>query len=104
MSKRLEYLRKLVVDDGSTDPFHLYAFALELKSTGDFRQSLTTFEKLRATKPEYVPQYLMAGGVAQQLGDKVEAKKWFEEGLVRAKAAGDAHALSEIQQALLALG
>jgi len=102
MSKRLEFLEKTLAS-GSVDPFHRYAYALELKSVGRYEDALKAFEALRQAKPDYVPQYLMAGGVAQQLGKKDDAKKWLEEGLVRARAAGDAHALSEIQQALLAL-
>src|SRR5689334_12899162 len=100
MSKRLEFLEKTLAA-GSSDPFHRYAYALELKSLGRLDDALKAFEELREKNPTYVPQYLMAGGIAQQLGKNDDARRWLEDGLTRAKTAGDAHALSEIQQALL---
>jgi len=42
----------------------------------------------------------MAGGVADSLGKKDVAREWYEQGVVAAKAKGDAHTLSEIQSAL----
>ena len=103
MSKKLEMLEKLIAG-GSKDPFHFYAYALELKSLERWSDSLLAFAKLRELDPKYVPQYLMAGGVAQQLGNKDDARTWFEQGIERARAAGNAHALSELQQALAQLG
>ena len=102
MSKRLEMLQKMLAS-GTKDPFAHYAYALELKSLERFAESLTAFEKLRELDAKYVPQYLMAGGVAQQLGEHDRAREWFEQGIERARAAGDAHALSDLQQALAEL-
>lgn len=103
MSKRLEMLEKLLAA-GTADAFPRYAYALELKSLGRLEDSLKAFEQLRAHDAKYVPQYLMAGGVAQQLGKTDDARVWFEQGIERARAAGDAHALSELQQALAQIG
>lgn len=98
MSKRLEAIQKMLAA-GNNDPFTRYALALELKSLGRNDESLAAFEELRAADPTYVPQYLMAGGVAEALGKKDEALRWYDEGIAAARAKGDGHALSELQQA-----
>lgn len=98
MSKRLEAIQKMLAA-GNRDPFTRYALALELKSLGRNDESLAAFEELRAADASYVPQYLMAGGVAEALGKKDDALRWYDEGIVKAKQKGDSHALSELQQA-----
>ena len=102
MSKRLEMLEKMLAS-GTTDPFARYAHALELKSLGRLAESLVAFEQLRTQDAGYLAQYLMAGGVAQALGKKDDARTWFEQGIERARAKGESHALSELQGALAAL-
>lgn len=99
MSKRLEAIQKMMAA-GNKDAFTRYAFAMELKSLGRNEESLAAFVELRAADAAYVPQYLMAGGVAESLGNKDDARQWYEQGLERARAKGDSHALSEIQTAL----
>lgn len=104
MSKRLEVLQKMIDSGKAPDPsFARYAYALELKSLGRLDEALAAFEVLKSHDAAYVAQYLMAGGVAQTLGKNDIARAWFEEGIARAKAKGDGHALSELQQALLSL-
>ena len=103
MSKRLEAIKKML-DAGNRDPFTRYAYAMELKSLGRLEESLAAFEELRAAEPAYVPQYLLAGGVCEQLGRKDDARRWYDEGLAAARAKGDAHATSELQAARAALG
>lgn len=99
MSKRLEMIQKMMAS-GNRDAFTRYAYAMELKGLDRHRESLTAFEQLRTADPAYVPQYLMAGGVAEALGDKDNARAWYEQGIERARAKGDSHALSELQTAL----
>lgn len=99
MSKRLEAIKKMLAA-GNRDAFTRYALAMELKTLGRNEESLAAFEELRAADPAYVPQYLMAGGVAEALGKKDDARAWYEQGLEKARAKGDSHALSEIQTAL----
>ena len=103
MSKRLEVIEKMLAS-GKADAFTRYAYAMELKSLGRLDEALKAFEQLRTVDEKYVAQYLMAGGVADQLGKKDDARRWFEQGIERARAAGDGHAVSELQQALAQLG
>ncbi len=105
MSKRLEALQKMIDSGKAPDmSFARYAFAMELKTLGRLDESLVAFDVLKTHDAAYVAQYLMAGGVAQSLGKIDIARGWFEEGITRAKAKGDGHALSELQQALAAVG
>ena len=59
MSKRLEMLEQ-VLAKGSTDPFHHYAHAMELRSVGRKDDALAAFGKVAERFADYVPTYLMA--------------------------------------------
>jgi len=101
-SKRLAVLEKMT-GSGTKDPFAWYGLALEYKSLGRPDDAVATFTKLRAIDPEYVPQYLMCGSMLLELGRPSDAREWLTEGESRARAKGDGHALSEIQDALARL-
>lgn len=88
---------------GSKDPFHWYARAMELRSLSRLTDALPAYDACIEKFPNYVPSYLMAGQVATELGDKDKARRYMEEGVQMAKAAGDDHALSELQSALAIL-
>jgi len=100
--KRLALLDKLVAE-GSTDPFHHYARAMELRSLGRLDDAMVAYEQVTERFPDYVATYLMAGQVAQELGQTERARGFLEAGIDRATAAGDAHAVSELRSALGAL-
>lgn len=102
MSPRLDMLEKLIAK-GSADPFVHYARAMELRSLGRGAEALAAFHALRQRFPSYVPQYLMAGQLATELGDPALARDFLEEGQRQATSAGDSHAQSEIASALSAL-
>jgi len=103
VSKRLAMLDKLIAQ-GSDEPFVRYARALELRSAGQLAETLDAFSELRGLHEDYVPTYLMAGQVAIELERDDQARDWLQQGLRVAKAAGDEHARSELQQALDELG
>ena len=102
MSKRLAVLEKMT-SAGSTDPFAWYGLALEYKSVGRPDDAVATFVKLRALDPAYVAQYLMCGTLLLELGRPAEAGEWLQQGIATARAKGDSHALSELQDALARL-
>jgi Tfp pilus assembly protein PilF len=83
-----------------TDPFPRYGLAMELKNRGDREQSWVEFESLIAQFPDYVPAYLMAGGLLSELGKKDEAKDLYRRGIDVAGSKGDLHAKKELQGAL----
>jgi tetratricopeptide (TPR) repeat protein len=98
-SKRLAVLEKMT-GAGSTDPFAWYGLALEYKNLGRAEDAVATFDKLRALDPGYVPQYLMCGTLLVELGRHADARAWLTDGAAAARAKGDTHALSEIEDAL----
>lgn len=95
-SNRLEQICALLRDDPN-DPFLLYALAMEHLSLGDDAVAAETFRSLMAKHPDYVPTYLMLGQTLQRLDRIDEAADVLRQGAVEAKAAGNDHALSEIQ-------
>ena len=99
MSKRILMLEKMV-EGGSKDPFHWYALALEYAGLNQQDDALATFSKLRAIDPGYVPMYLMCGTMLLKAGRGEEGQAWLSEGINAARAKGDTHALSELQEAL----
>ncbi|QQR90079.1 MAG: tetratricopeptide repeat protein [Myxococcales bacterium] len=102
MSDRLDMLKQ-VIDAGSADPFHWYAYAMELRKARKLAEALVAFDEVSARFPDYVPTYLMAGQCAQEGGDLVLAKSWFDRGIQVAAGANDTHALSELHAASAAL-
>ena len=102
MSKRLEMLEKLV-NGGSRDPFHHYARALELRSLGRKDEALTALEGVIASFADYVPSYLMAAQLSQELADTARARSFAEAGVRAAKKAKNDHALSELESLLAGL-
>jgi hypothetical protein len=82
------------------DPFPRYGLAMELRSRGDLEASAAAFDELIAAFPDYVPSYLMAGGLAQQLGRPDAARELFRRGIDVATAKGDTHTRGELASAL----
>ena len=99
MSKRLAFLEKLVAE-GKADSFGHYCYALELKGAGRVEDALAAFDVLRSKDPRYVPMYLMCGAMLLDAGRPAEARPWLEQGVDVAKAAGDAKAVGELNDAL----
>ncbi len=94
-SKRLEVIEAMIAK-GSRDPFHFYARGMELRSLGRREEALEALGLVTREHASYVPSYLMAAQLAQELGQNDEARRFADEGIARARAAGDDHALSEL--------
>lgn len=103
MSKRLEML-ELMLSKGSTDPFHHYAHAMELRSVGRGEDALAAFGAVSERFGDYVPTYLMAAQLADELGQRETARTFCTRGVEVASRKRDAHALSELQTFLQTLG
>ena len=102
-TKRLAFLEQTVAS-GSTEPLAFYGLALEYRNLERFDEALATFEKLRGMNPDYVPMYLMCGGMLEKMNRKDDARAWLETGITTAKKKSDSHAQSELEGALAALG
>jgi hypothetical protein len=95
MSKRLDAIEKMLAA-GSTEPFHHYARAMELRSLGRKDEALAAFAGVAERFAGYVPTYLMAAQLAAELGRKEESAGFADRGIAAAQRAGDDHALSEL--------
>lgn len=74
--------------------------AMEYSSAGRYAEALAEFRELASRDPGYVALYYQAGRAAEESGDPEAAKSWYRRGIEAAAAAGDRHALSELQAAL----
>jgi len=99
MDQRLQMLERLVAD-GSTDPFHRYALALEYKRLHRPDDALEVFVALREAHVDYLPMYMMAGLLLLELDRAEQARTWFESGLALAQRLGDTKTAGELQDAL----
>lgn len=102
MSKRLSKLEALVAG-GSDDPFVHYGLAMEYRSLERVGDALATFERLRATHPEYLPMYLLCGQMLAGEGNTDAARDWLSAGLELATQKGDGKAKGELGEALAEL-
>jgi predicted Zn-dependent protease len=85
------------------DPFPRYGLALEYKNAGQLDEASEVFAALMADHPSYTAAYLHAGNTAVALGRPEDARAIYTRGVEACKAAGDGHALGELQGALASL-
>lgn len=96
-AERILQLKQFLENDPN-DPFLLYALATEyVKSDAD--TALAYYEKLLQEHSQYVPTYYHAAALYASLGKQQKAEDTYLKGIETAKAAGDAHALRELQSA-----
>jgi len=97
MASRIEQLQQFVNED-PTDPFNLYALALEYQKT-DERSAVDIFNRLLLEHAEYVPTYYHLGKLYQELTEIEKALHVFEQGIEVARKQNDLKALRELQAA-----
>ncbi len=97
--KRLAMLEQLTAS-GQADAFAWYGLANEYLSFGRYDDALNAFKSLRQKDPAYVPMYLICGQMLLNMGRANEAREWLESGMIQARAKGETHALSELEQVL----
>lgn len=86
------------------DPFPRYGLAMEYKKLGRDDDAAAAFAALAERHPSYVPGYLMYGNLLEAMGRGAEAGEIYDRGIEVAGAAGDEHAVGELQAARDALG
>ena len=97
---RLDTFRSFI-SKSPTDPFPRYGLAMEHKGRGELVEAWAVFEELLTKFPDYVPTYLMAGGVLVALDRKTEGAETYRKGIEVATRRGDQHARRELESALL---
>jgi len=100
---RIASLRAFVAQQPE-QPFPRYALALEHRKLGQLEEARAQLDEVMERFPDYVPAYLMAGGVLADLGRRDQAAEVYRRGVDAARRAGDGHARSELEGALAGLG
>ena len=99
---RLEMLRRFV-EQRPDDPFPRYGLAMELRKLQRWDECANAFKELCEAFPDYLPAYLMAGGVEVERKQVPAARAYFERGLELARTQSDEKALDELGAALAEL-
>ncbi len=99
---RLEHLLTLY-DQQSNDPFVLFAIAKEYERIGNDAKAEEWYSKLAKTHPDYVGLWYHYAALVARQGRKEEALALYDRGIAQARAAGDTHALAELQNAKMNL-
>ncbi len=85
------------------DPFPRYGLAMEYKAKGALPEAWAAFSELLEKFPDYVPTYLMAGGLLAAMGRPAEAADVYRTGVEISSRRGDLHARKELESALAEL-
>ena len=98
---RMEKIEAMLAEDPD-DAFLRYSLGMEYASAGDDANAVRVFRELVA-RTSYVPAYHMGGQALNRLGKIEEACAILREGIAAARAAGDHHALGEMEGLLTAI-
>lgn len=96
---RLQKLQEFLAQDPN-DSFTQYAIGLEYASLKQYDEAINMLEALRARDANYVPTYYQLADFYRQTEAKEQALAIYKEGISRARANNDLHALSELQAAM----
>ena len=94
-SPRMEQIQAMLAADPD-DVMLRYMLGMEYVAAGDDAGAVGVFRELVAKSP-YVPAYHMAGQALNRLGRDAEACDMLRRGIAAARAAGDLHALGEME-------
>lgn len=97
-ASRIKMLEKFMQDD-PTDPFPIYALALEYQVTEPTKAG-RLFEQLLSEHPDYLPTYYMSGVYLLDQGEVERAINVLQSGLILAKKQNELAAVRELQSML----
>lgn len=95
---RIKMLEQFLRDD-PTDPFNLYALALEFKNQ-DSQKAQGLFDQLLGEHPTYLPTYYIAGNFFADQSDPVKGLTVLRNGLALALEQKDKNAARELKSAI----
>ncbi len=99
---RLEKLLKFY-DNDPKDAFIIFALAKEYEQLENEEKALELYEQIRIDQPDYIGVYYHLAKLQEKRGDFAIALDIYEEGIKKATAQNDFHALSELKNAKLNL-
>ena len=86
-----------ILAQNPTDAFARYGLAMAYSEADQPDEAIAQFATLRATNPDYVPAYQMAGQLLVRLNRPDEALNYLHAGLAAADRTHNTHARSEMQ-------
>lgn len=95
---RIEKLKEFLIVNPA-DSFVQHALALEYVKLGNDEEARKLFENILNADENYIGSYYHLAKLLERISTNEEAVKWYEKGMLKAKAAGDNHAYSELQSA-----
>jgi tetratricopeptide (TPR) repeat protein len=95
---RIDQLLEFVKED-PTDPFNVYAVALEYLKL-DTAKAIEFFDVLLKEHADYVPTYYTYGKFLQDKKDFAKAKTTFEAGITKGLQKNEHKAVAELRSAL----
>jgi Tfp pilus assembly protein PilF len=98
MNGRIEKLLAFLTDTPN-DCFLNHALALEYVKQEEDSNALGYFEKNLDFDPNYIATYYHLGKLYERMNDPDSAVAIYAKGMERARAAGDMHTYSELQNA-----
>ena len=98
MSRRAQLESLLEADP--RDPFLHYSLAMELQKEEVFDEALARFEQVLELDAQYVAAYKQKSRLLIKLGRHADARTALTAGIEAARAAGDQHAVDDLQQLL----
>ena len=81
------------------DSFVQHALALEHVKAGEDAEARKLFENILNKDENYIGSYYHLGKLLERNDEKESAIRWYELGMLKAKANGDIHAYNELQAA-----
>lgn len=100
---RVDALRAMLEVDPSNQ-FARYGLAHELVKLGEDSKALDEFGRLLEEDPDYQAAYYHAGKALERLQRVGRARDIYMRGIAASHRTGDAHARSELEEALARLG
>lgn len=86
------------MEDEPTDPFNVYALAMEFMS-GQPEQARIYFDQLLTEHPDYLPTYYHAAALYAELDERDKAAELYEKGIALAQAQNNTKTLQELNRA-----
>jgi predicted Zn-dependent protease len=88
-----------------SDPFMRYGLALQCLREGDTAEGRQRLQALVADHPDdQVAAFQQLGQSYAETGEVEQARRWFVEGISKARSRGDSHAAAEMEGFLAELG
>lgn len=94
--ERREQIQSMLEAD-PTDPFLLYALAMEDRKDGHLDVAVRGLERVLSQNEQYVAAYFQKAQILHELGETETACQALKDGIAMARKVGDDHAASEME-------